>query len=381
MASVHDSLEWYAPPAEARRVEAPKPAEVALHHAGFCHDPDAAVAGLHPTPGARILVVDAYGGADTALALLATAPAAVRVAALVDQRGVEALLALKSAAVACLDRLDALRLLGLLRASRTERIEAYLGVREALTLPVRGFWDARRSCVAGGLYSTSAEAELGRLLRNLLWNNLPHDAYRTVLYGSREDRLAAFDERIAGSAFWRSALRLCAVRGSVARPGDRAVDAFTADDPVAALRRMVDVGLWASPLWARAFCNDVGVLATLPAYLRPDGYVAVQQHLDRLWPEVDGVDDALEAPTDAPYDKVDLGNLPDHLDTPELVRLLHRAGDRVRVGGAVAFTSFRSAALGMPAPRGFEYDLEREGRCAALDRAPVRGRRRVLRRV
>ncbi len=383
MASARDSVEWVSRPPRAHG-DARGPDDrgtTALHHAGFCHDPDNAVRALGVPRGGRVLVVDAYGGSDTALAHLINSPAAVRVLALADAPGVESLLALKSAAVACLPRMDALRLLGLLRASRTERIDAYLGVRDALSDEARVFWDRHRGNLAAGLYSTSAEAELGRLLRNLLWNNLASDEYRTLLYGSPEDRLRVFDERIAGSGFWRGALRLCALRGAIGRPADRTVDPLGGADPVAALRRMVAVGLWSTPLWARAFCNDYGMLAVLPTYLQPDGYEEVRRHLDRLDPHVDGIDAALDAAAVALYDGVDLGSLPDHLDPAGLQQVLHRFGRLVRPAGALAFTTLRVHALATPAPRGFVYDLERESDGAERDRAPMSGRRRVLRRV
>lgn len=349
----------------------------ALYHAGFRHDPDVSTLLYDGRPGARVLVVDAYGGAETALAWLARAPRSVDVAAFVDASGVGMVLALEVEAAACLDRLEMLRLLGLLRASRSERVEMYLRLREALSPETRGFWDRHRSALAGGIYNTCAEATLGRLLRNLLSTNLSSDSYRTLLYGAREERLALFDERIAHSPFWHSALRLCAVRGRVAAPQDRAVDAFSAGDPVKALRRMVDVGLWSSPLWARAFCNDTGVLATLPAHFRPEGFEVLQAHLDRLSLDVADVDTAI-ARAVAPYDAVDLGNLPDYLSDASFADLLARLAGQVAHGGRVTWTGIVRTADAVSLPDVFCGAPDLEARADAFDRAPLHGRRRIV---
>lgn len=349
-----------------------------LYHAGFRHDPDLGALLLSDGADTRVLVVDAYGGAETALAWLARAPAEVRVAAHVDPEGVGMLLALEVEAAACLERLEVLRLLGLLRGSRSERVEMYLRLREALPSAARTFWDRNRSVLAAGIYNSSAEATLGRLLRNLLSTTLSAESYRTLLYGEREERLALFDQRIARSAFWRSALRLCAVRGQLAAPNDRSVDAFSAGDPVAALRRMVDVGLWATPLWARAFCNDTGVLSTLPGHFRPEGFAAMQAHLDRLDPDVDDLATTLGR-SSRPFDVIDLGNLPDYLDADAFTELLGRLTGHLVEHGRLTYAGVGPTASSRP-PAGLVPEPDLEARVEELDRAPLHGPRRVFSR-
>jgi hypothetical protein len=359
----------------------PVPRAPALLHAGFERDPQVALDALRPEPGARILLVDAYGGAEAALAYLALAPARVEVAALIDRQGVAALLELELNAAACFERLDVLRLLGLLRASRGERIELYLGLRDVLTAEARTFWDQHRAVLAAGIYNNCAGATLGRLLRNLLWTHLPAEAYRGLLYGQPEDRLAVFDHHIADRVFWRSALRLCALRGQLAEPGHDGVETFGGLDPVAALRRMVAAGLWTSPVWSRAFCNDSGVLATLPAHLRTEGLEAVRRHLDRLTGEVRSVEDALAAPDPSGYDIIDLCNLLDYQTPSEGAATLEVCARSLRPGGRLTFCCARADRLELPVPPGMSIALDAEARAREADHAPLCGHRRVLRRL
>ena len=372
----------YGPQVSPERAQhvTPVPRAPALLHAGFERDPRVALDALDPQPGARILLVDAYGGAEAALAYLARAPGRVEVAALVDRQGVGALLELELNAAACFDRLDVLRLLGLLRASRGERVELYLGLRDVLTDEARAFWDQHRAVLAAGVYNNCAGATLGRLLRNLLWTHLPAEAYRSLLYGVPEDRLAVFDRHIAGRAFWRSALRLCALRGHLAEPGHEGVETFGGLDPVAGLRSMVEAGLWTSPVWSRAFCNDNGVLATLPAHLRPEGLEAVQRHLDRLAPQVRTVEQALAEPDPAGYDIIDLCNLLDYQTPTEGAATLSGWARSLRPGGRLTFCCARADRLELPVPAGLSLDHEAEARARAADQAPLCGHRRVLRR-
>ncbi len=358
-----DSVETYAPPPPA-----------ALRHAGFMHDPDVAVAALQAPAGARLLVVDAHGGSEAAFAHLAADPTEIRVAALVHTDQVDALVALQQAAYSVLERAAALKLLGLLRASRADRAQLYARLQHRLRRGPRTFWADNPEAVTGGIYNASAEAGLGRLLRNLLSEHLTSDDFRTLLYGSQEARLAVFDGRIATSPFWKRALRLCAVRGRVAAPEDQAVDAFSHGDPMDALRSMVTVGLWGSPLWARAFCNDAGLLATLPAYLQPAGFRQMAGRVDRVVGRVERFEHALAEARS--LDGVDLGALPDHLDADRFRQVLSEVASKLNPGCRVSYT--RVAADDPPAPPGLRRDLEAETRLAALDRAPMTGARRVL---
>ena len=352
------------------------PPPATLRHAGFRHDPDVAVAALAAPPGARLLVVDACGGAEAAFAHLAADPAEVRVAARFQVEAVDALVALQRATFARLDRSRSLKLLGLLRASRGERSALYGLVEHDIHRAARAFWDEHTVALTSGIYSESAEARLGRLLRNLLIEHLTSADFRTLLYGGTEERLALFDLRIAASGFWRRALRLCALRGRVTAPADAAIDAFSQGDPMVALRGMVAVGLWSSPLWARAFCTDAGMLAALPAYLQPDGFETMAGRLDRLRGRVTSIDYALDEANRGSLDGVDLGALPDHLEPAALHRLLTRVVRLLRTDGRISYTQIH--AEDVPAPVGLRRDHEVEARIAAFDRAPMTGARRVL---
>jgi len=338
------------------------------------HDPDVAVAALEAPRGGRLLVVDACGGAEAAFAHLAADPCEVRVAALAHVDQVDALVSLQRAAFARLDRTDALKLLGLLRAPRDERAALYARIRRAVNRRAQTFWSDHASAIHAGIYNASAEAGLGRLLRSLLWEHLESSEFRTLLYGTKAERLAVFDARIAPRAFWRRALRLCALRNEVSAPEDPSVDAFTRGEPMAALRKMVAVGLWSSPLWARAFCTDAGMLAALPTYLQPIGFASTAARTERVRGRVERFDQAFDAI--GPLDGVDLGALPDHTDDEELTAVLTRVVAHLKPGRRVSYTRIDDADP--PPPPGLRRAHEVELRVGAHDRAPMTGARRVL---
>ncbi len=340
------------------------------------HDPDVAVAALDAPAGARLLVVDACGGAEAAFAHLAADPSEVRVAARFQVDAVDALVALQRATFARFDRTRALKLLGLLRASRGERSALYGLVEHDVHRAARAFWDGHTGPLTNGIYSESAEARLGRLLRSLLREHLSSADFRTLLYGAQDERLALFDQRIAASRFWHRALRLCALRGRVAAPADQSVDAFSQGDPMSALREMVAVGLWSSPLWARAFCTDAGMLAALPEYLQPEGFSTMASRVDRIRGRVTSIDYALEEARPGSLHGIDLGGLPDHLDPAALHRLLTRVVRLLEPGRRLSYTQVHPQDV--PPPAGLCRAHGVEARIAAFDRAPMTGARRVL---
>ncbi len=352
--------------------EAPWRPSPALLHAGFTHDPEVAVAALEAGPGARIFVADAHGGAESALAHLAAGAAGVVVASSQDPDAFGAILRLKVAAHRQLTRLDALRLLGLLRASFASRLALF----GALALPAedRRFWDRHAEALGNGLFSVGAEVALGRLLRDLLRAHLPRDAYRALLYGDRAEREATFAARLDRPGFWRHAVRLCALRGRLAEPGDDAIGTFTRGDPMDALRRLVRVGLPGSPVWSRAFCNDAGVLATLPRHLLPSGHERLRAQLDRLEVRADPPRLALASEPGGAFDGVDLGNVPDYLDDGSRRWLLLEAARATRPGGRVVLASLEPEAIDAVAPPSFARLPAIEDALAERDRAPVWGR-------
>ncbi len=347
-----------------------------LRHAGFLHDPDVAVAALEAAPDAQLLVVDAGGGAEAAFAHLAAGAAAVYVAALDNAGEVEALLRLEVEAFRRLERTDALKLLGLLRASRSEREALSDRVLPSLPTPARVFWARHRSLLLAGLFNTGVEARLGRLLRALLHEHLSSEEYRVLLYGDPSTRLELFDRRIAGSAFWRRILGLCAVRERVSCVGDPGMHAFAQGDPIVALREMVAAGLWSSPLWARAFCTDAGVLAVLPRHLQPEGYARLREAFSGLRMPVTTVEEALQQFPPASLDGIDLGGAPDHLEPAALRRLLGACAAALRPGRRLTCTSVGELPRSLPAA--LRRGEEAEARLRELDRTPMTGRRRVL---
>jgi hypothetical protein len=354
--------------------EAPWRASPALLHAGFAHDPDVPVAALGARPGARVFVADAHGGAESALAHLAAGASRVVAATTQDPDAFAAILRLKAAAHRRLPRPDALRLLGLLRASFAVRLALFDAVAGALPADDRAFWNRHADALGGGLFNVSAEVALGRLLRDLLRAHLPRDVYRALLYGDRAEREATFASRLDRPGFWRHAVRLCALRGRLADHGDDAVGTFTRGEPMDALRRLVRVGLPSSPVWSRAFCNDAGVLAVLPAHLLPEGHGRLRAHLDGLELRADPPRLALAAEPDGVFDGIDLGNAPDYLDAPSRRWLLLEVARVARPGARVVVASLDPLGLRALAPASFVSLPGVDEALAERDRAPVWGR-------
>lgn len=348
------------------------PAEPALQYAGFGPDPDVAVAACRSERGGAVFVAAQHGGGETALAHLSAGASRVVLAPLADAEVTAAVLDLKSAGIAALARLDYLRFVDLLRGDPEERGETYAALRDDLSPPHRLFWDLHLGVLKRGLFTSTAGYQLGRILRNLLRSNLTSAAYRALLYGDRETRLAVFDERIATSRFWLNALRLCALRSRLPEPAR--LHALAHGDPVRTLRRLVAAGLSTCPLWSRAFCNDAGALASLPAHLRPAGYARARAALDRLELRTDGPVAALLAMPGGAFDAFDLGCHFDNAGAGEVARGLVAVARTARPGARVLLAS-RGAALG-PASWGsaFETDAAAERHLAEIDRAPVWGR-------
>jgi hypothetical protein len=345
-----------------------------LLHAGFTHDPDVRVAALDARPGARVFVVDAHGGAEGALAHLAAGAERVVVASTHDPDVFGAVMRLKIAAHRHLARRDALRFLGLMRASHAVRLGLYSAFSGHLPREDRAFWDRHADTLGAGLFNVGAEIALGRLLRDLLRAHLPREDYRALLYGDRAAREAAFATRLDRPGFWRHAIRLCALRGRLAEPGDDAIGTFTRGEPMDALRRLVRVGLPSSPVWSRAFCNDAGVLAVLPAHLLPAGHERLRARLDRLELRADPPRLALAAEPDGAFDGVDLGNALDYLDGDSRRWLLLEVARVARPGARVVVATLEPEAIHAAAPACFAPASAVDDALAERDRAPVWGR-------
>lgn len=347
----------------------------ALRSAGFRQDPDAAARALGVEGGAAVLVIDALGGSETAFGLLARYPAQVVVGALVDPEGVSGRVAFEVAAHRTLPRRDALRLLGHLRASRSDRARLLEQILPTMPPLARAFWEPRARIGASGCCCSSAEADLGKVLRSLLCAHLTGEDYRTLLYSPIPERLGLFDARIGSSPFWRATLRRCRSRLEL-DPGTRG-NAFVRGDPIQELRRMVELGLWTSPVWARAFCTDAGVMATLPAHLRPLGWAALKDRLSHGGPEVRPLAESFTlAPADG-FDAIDLGGALDLCTDAERDVLLARTRQALRRGGRLSLQS-------VACPRQLLGFSKIEAACVAArgyDRAPVRGDRHIFEAV
>jgi S-adenosylmethionine:diacylglycerol 3-amino-3-carboxypropyl transferase len=349
----------------------------ALIHAGFGCDPDVAVAALVTGPGGRFLALDAHGGGETALALASRGARAVHAVPLADPEAAAALLRLKVAAIRRLDRQAYLRFVGLLRSTRSERTLTYGLVRAYLTAPDRAFWDRHEDALVRGLFVQEADVAQGRLLRNLLRTHLPKAAYRELLYADRARRLAAFDQYVAGRKFWENALRMCAVRGQFRVCADGESSPLTCAEPVAALRRLVEAGPAACPVWVRAFANDTGVEAALPWHLSPLGYPALKANLDAVHVSVDAV--AAMANEHAPLDAFELTRARAALSADAFARTLGAVVAHARPGARLLCTSADLQGLAVEDTLARDPDLETY--VTGCDRAPGGNGRRVLRRL
>ncbi len=343
----------------------------ALRSAGFRQDPDAAAVALGSSPES-VLIVDALGGAETAFNLLGRRPTAVTIGALVDPVGVAGRVAFEVAAHLTLERIDALRLLGHLRASRKDRAELLGQIIPAMPTTSRSFWESRAQIAASGCCCVSAEADLGRVLRSLLWSHLSGPESRSLLYGTTPERLGTFDARIAGSPFWRATLRRCQSRLAL-EMGDCA-NVFVHGEPTHELRRMVEIGLWTSPVWARSFCTDAGVMATLPTHLRAPRWSILKGQLAHSAPQVFPIAEAVSKSPSGGFDAIDLGGALDMCTANERGVLMNSIRGCLRPGGRLSLQSVEG-------PIGLEGFQRIESACAqmrVIDRAPLRGERQVF---
>ncbi|MCK6571917.1 DUF3419 family protein [Myxococcota bacterium] len=348
----------------------------ALIHAGFGCDPDVAVAALVTGPGGRFLALDAHGGGETALALTSRGAHRVHAVPLADPEAAAAVLRLKIAAIRRLDREAYLGFVGLLRSTRVDRTITYGLVRPYLSAPDRTFWDRHEDALVRGLFVQEADVAQGRLLRNLLRTHLPKSAYRALLFADRPRRLAAFDQYVAGRKFWENALRMCAVRGQFRVCADGESSPLTCAEPVAALRRLVEAGPAACPVWVRAFANDAGVEAALPWHLSPLGYPALKANLDALNVSVDAV--AALAPECANFDAFELTRARAALTSEAFARVLGAVIAHARPGARILCTG--ADLQGVALEDTLARDAELETYVTGCDRAPGGNGRRVLRR-
>lgn len=372
--SFDSSVGLRAPPAEMALWQTTP----ALLHAGFGCDPDVAVAALVTGPGGRFLALDAHGGGETALALVSRGAMHVAAVPLLDPEGASSILALKVAALRHLDRAEYLRFVGLWRSTRAHRAALYGTLELQLTPRHRLFWDRHRDVLLRGLFAGEADVAQGRLLRNLLRTHLPKAAYRTILYAGREARVAAFEQHIAGRRFWENALRMCAVRGQFRICVDGEASPLTCDDPMVALRRLVEVGPAGCPVWVRAFANDTGVEGALPWHLSAQGYAALQANLDALTVELDPLM-ALTVHAPGTFDAYDLtraraASLPDVFS-----RIAATTAAHARCGARILVTEHDAGAL--PLDAGLTRDAALTQYVAGCDRAPGGASRAVLRRA
>lgn len=342
---------------------------------GFRRDPDLVALALKLAPGASVFAADAEDGGEAALSVARTGPARVLCAPVVDTDEARALFALKRRAMQVLPRRDYLRLIGLLRAPRADRVDLYHRIRASAPGEILAWWDDRESIVAAGLFTRDADVETARVLRRLLSTHLGPADYRTLLYAAPEARLALFDSRIGSNVFWRRALSRCAARGRLRRGCGR--NDFHRGDPVAALRRMVDRGLALSPVWLRGFCADAGVSAGLPTHLRPAGYRSSRAHLDRVVAAPGDALTTLRRAAPASFDGFALGNIGDLIGPEAFEGLLLSAARAARPGARLVYVARDPAHTPTP-PRGLRSDVGAAAALEAADRAPICGRWHVL---
>ena len=349
----------------------------ALLHAGFGCDPDAVVAALVTGPGGRFYALDAHGGGETALALVSRGARTVVVAPLLDPEGAASVLALKVAALRRLDREAYLRFVGLRRTSRAGRAATYSSLRMSLAPLHQRFWDRHEDMLTRGLFVNEADVAQGRLLRSLLRTHLPKPAYRTLLYAARPDRIAAFDQFIAGRKFWENALRMCAVRGQFRICAEGEASPLTCTEPVAALRRLVEAGPADCPVWVRAFTNDAGVEAALPWHLSRIGYEALRRNIDALQVELDPAAPLVSGSEH--FDAFDLSRARSVMTGEQYARVLGAVVGQARPGARLLVSAHETAGLDLDST--LVHDPGLEAYVTGCDRAPGGSPRQVLRRV
>lgn len=312
-------------------------AAAGVRYAQCWEDADILLAGLAVRPGDACLSIASAG--DNTLALLAAAPG--RVVAIDRNPAQIACLELRVAAYRELEHPELLVLMG--SAPGAGREDLYRRCRSYLSAFARAFWDARPDIVAQGIGRGGRFERYLALFRERLlpWVHNKHRVARLLQSGRATEERERFYREKWDTLRWRLLFRLFFSRPVMARLGrdplcfryargslashlqERARYAATALDPAD------------NPYLQWILTGRHGT--ALPFALRPENFLAIRAHLDRLEWRCTSLEAYLETVEGSTFDRFNLSDVFEYLSADDYGWILERLVRAGRPGARLAY--------------------------------------------
>jgi S-adenosylmethionine-diacylglycerol 3-amino-3-carboxypropyl transferase len=316
-----------------------------LFFAQVREDPVVELQALALRPEDSVVVVSS--GGCTALSLLGAGPRAV--AAVDVNTNQNHLVELKAAAIAGLDRDEAMRFIGAWPADAAWRRRTYASLRDRLGAPARAYWDGHTAALGRGLLEAGVSERFLRLIvaatRHLVHSPRVFEALfaATTLAEQR-----AFYDSTWNNRRWRAAMRLLVNRATFHKTFHSDFMEHVEDRDLSRhFRRLIEHVLTEVPIADNYFFREmllgsyaVDSPGALPPYLQPEPMAAVGASLDRLT-LVDGtVTEHLQTCSDRSIDAFALSNIVEWVDGPGLDALFDEVVRTARPGARAVFRNF-----------------------------------------
>ncbi len=256
---------------------------------------------------------------------------------------------LKVAAVATLERKQALGFLGFLPASEDQRLAAFVKVIDHLPDASRRFWSEQRDAILGGaIWAGRYERYVRRLVtmvRPFVGGKIA-GLFTCSSLAEQDDYFARTFDRAWLRLIFTVAFhpRVFARRGMDERSlRQRDREQSVGEQYFAQFRNLCTANLARDNhhlqlhLLGRVVSDEVA-----PAYLTPDGFATARAALDRLELVHEDLRAHLQGCAIGSYDKVHLSNVPDWLAQPEFDAVMAAVVERLSPGARVVWRSLHT---------------------------------------
>ncbi len=307
-----------------------------LRYAQCWEDADVLLEGLDIREGDVCVAIASAG--DNVLAMLSRKPA--RVIAVDLSPAQIACLELKIAAYRVLSHPELLALMG--SRPSAERLELYRRCRDHLSLPAKGFWDARPHDIACGIGSTGRFERYLALFRCLVLPAIHsrRDVARLLSGGDESSRERFYDQEW-DTRLWRLLFRIFCSRFVIGRIGrDPEFFRYVDDDVPKRLSRRVRHAATALDPSENPYLHWMleGKHGTaLPYALRPENFEAIQGNIDRLEIRCCSLESCLESIPEGSIDRCNLSNIFEYMSIEDYHQLLARIVRSARSGCRLAY--------------------------------------------
>ena len=285
-------------------------------------------------------VLSICSAGDNVLALLLRGPASVT--AIDVSPAQTALLELKLKAIAELSHSDFLILLGV---EPGNALSCYGMIRDRLSEGARSFWDGRPEILQDGIvHSGRLEKYLHGFVREHL--SKIHAApviSRLLSFSDPTDQARYFDDVIATPEFCLAFRGYFGRENLQTRGRDPAQFRYVSAEDVGAefLRRLRALCsrtlLGKSPYMSYFFTGKVVGAADRVPYLHPENYARLRSLVSRVKVEVTDLGAYLLAQPEGTFSKANLSDILEYMSSDEAGLLLQTLGERMRVGGRIAY--------------------------------------------